>query len=777
MSPRTASLIRRGGPAIVALSAVALVAYKLVAQIAVGPRWDSYSFVANAAQFAGRGIGYTEPARPPLISLIAALPLALGAFDVRVIQVIDALLALGSLVGFYVLFRLRLGRNISALAVLALLVSPVIWEWLGVGYTDFAAMGLCAWSLYFLVRAADEDPRLYAVAFPLFLGASLMRFTSLLFAVPMVVWLLLRARPWRQVKPLAMGVAVTALCYAPFAVYYQRVVGDPLYPYIASTHVQEAGSAAGVVQQLGSFATASYWLAAPRPIAALVLLVFAMAAVGLATAAWRFVREGRRGVGRVILGLVVGAAFAWAARHGGFAASQLSVALGVFAVWRILTAEDEVSRPGTLRRVPGRLALDAAMLAWTLAFFCFHDSWAQRVTRYYITMAPGVVYFVALGWKQLVRQAAEMAAAGSPAATGKLRVALTVPVVVVIAAGLALNVAGTSWSRDPAVTGAQETATWLASRSPDPDTVVYSDLWPMTSWYLGRGVRAMPLFDDPRAVDHELAVSRAAFYVTTKSGRFRDFRTQYETPAGRVLERTATSASLPEMLYLGSGWENYLEQLDDYGLHLVHHEGEYDMEGTAFLDAYAPREMAQYSAIAAFGFQWHDRSGSERALDDWVASGGTLVIDASHNLQQPTSLDGSVLFDTVIRRASLPRTTAIDVQPGFAATHPEIGHVDASPFADESGEPWYGATYAAMPGSAPLKVLASAGGHPLIIERQWGRGRVYWIAYNLAWHAHVTDNAGEARLISAVLEEALRTRHLAEGPTTRLAGRNGASRR
>ncbi len=135
-----------------------------------------------------------------------------------------------------------------------------------------------------------------------------------------------------------------------------------------------------------------------------------------------------------------------------------------------------------------------------------------------------------------------------------------------------------------------------------------------------------------------------------------------------------------------------------------------------------PEQLAAWDTIAAFGFLWHDRSGSERALAEWVADGGTLVIDASHNLQQPTSLDGSVLFDTVIRREGLPRDSHISLDPSFAEKHPEIGPLDATPWLGENGEAWFGASYAPLPGSAPLEVLASVGGRPLVAKRTWGRG-------------------------------------------------------
>jgi hypothetical protein len=43
-----------------------------------------------------------------------------------------------------------------------------------------------------------------------------------------------------------------------------------------------------------------------------------------------------------------------------------------------------------------------------------------------------------------------------------------------------------------------------------------------------------------------------------------------------------------------------------------------------------------------------------------------------------------------------------------------------------------------------------------VATRQIGKGRVYWIGYNLVWHAFLTENADEQALIQAVFEDALR---------------------
>jgi ABC-type multidrug transport system ATPase subunit len=53
------------------------------------------------------------------------------------------------------------------------------------------------------------------------------------------------------------------------------------------------------------------------------------------------------------------------------------------------------------------------------------------------------------------------------------------------------------------------------------------------------------------------------------------------------------------------------------------------------------------------------------------------------------------------------------------------------------------------------EVIAQAGGRPVVALQRVGKGRVYWIGYNLAWHAFYSENDDERALIGAVFDEAL----------------------
>ena len=89
------------------------------------------------------------------------------------------------------------------------------------------------------------------------------------------------------------------------------------------------------------------------------------------------------------------------------------------------------------------------------------------------------------------------------------------PILVLLIAAFAFDIAGTNLSPDPNNVDARDTARFLAAQPDAGDAVIYSDMWPLTAWYMRRNVVAMPIFDDPVAVSHELHKNGATYYAAT----------------------------------------------------------------------------------------------------------------------------------------------------------------------------------------------------------------------------------------------------------------------
>jgi|GEM_PF-1864592 len=760
--------------ATVVVVAAVLVAYKVLVAVRVGPGWDTFAFLSNAAEFAGQGFGYTELHRPPFMSWLVAVAFQLGApLQQSVIQWVDGALTLSGVLAFYFLLRRRFPPPFSATGALALLAVTPLWAYLGVGYTDTASVALSAWMLLALIKATEENPWWYLVAGPLYIAAVMTRFTALLIAFPALVWLLMRWQPFRQWRHVAAAAGLGVATYLPAARLYSSRFGDVLFPFVVALgFAQEVAAPVGeqaAAAQAGFYLRSLPQLLGPAPVVLATVFVLLIAGVGLVRGLGRFAEEHRPRAARLTVAIVAVAVAVGAQLVAGMVLRQVTICIAVLAVWKSLAPyEGETGH----RKVVPSAALDAVMLAWLLAYFDFHGHQTIQVPRYFITMAPGIIYFIVRGWTVVADQLDATAATFRGASRADRRSAPYLLAQGALAAlvGLALasTVATTPTAQDRYVAAARDSSAWIERHEPDvDDTVIYSDLWPLSAWYLRTSVHPMPSFEETAAFGHELEKARADYFVTIRGRRFAGLDEAYTGEVVAVLERTSsTERDRPRVAYLGKSWDNYLESVTDYGFYLVSTAGRYGWEGSAFLDEYTAEELAGFDAVAVYGPRWRNRADGESALAAYVESGGSLVIDASRNLDGLAyQIGDTIMFDTVVRRDRLPADAGLRLDPGFASRHGLDG-VTAAPFVDETGRQWVGASYEARPGAPELETIAWLDNKPAIQVQRLGQGRVYWIGYNLVWHAFYTESGDEARLISAVFDEAVaRSTGPADGAT------------
>lgn len=742
---------------VLVLSAAAI-CWKVAMQGRIGPQWDTYAFLCNAAEFAGRSIGYSEPHRPPVMAFLTSLVFRVAPMGEYAIEWVDGALTLLGAGALYALARRRMAGAPAALAALALFVFPPVWEWIGVGYSDTASVSIVILALLVFVKSTEDDPRFYLLAFPVLTVAFVTRYTSLLAVFAVAILLLLRARPFAHARHIAGGIALGFLAYAPVALYYNAAFGDILYPFATAFSAVSEQAARGTT------------VSVPEPTGWTPALVVACTGIGMVALAglWARIRGSLRkpsGAGRVLV--TAGAvALAVAAQFGGgVVARQISIGVAMLAVFR-LAAPRQDDQPD---RTTASAALDAAFLCLLLAYVDFHGHQPVKVGRYLIMLAAPIAYLLPMGWAGAAsavaafrtrwRIAPAWASLTEPRlgriATGVLGVA--VAGVLAGAAGNTVAIANGP-SREP-VAGARLTADWLAAEGVDPwRSVVYSDLWPMTSWYLRGPSRVMPVFMEAASYRHELEKSRGDFYVTVRETDFGGLMKEVARfgPAGVLASTDATIPVRPRIAYAGKAWDNYVERLDGFAIDLIYEGGREGAAGSVYLDHFTPQRLArEFDGLAIYNVRWRDRAAAWGVAERYARDGGVVVLDASGNLGSVAyPLADSIVFDTVIRRRSLDPNARVTVSDGLLARHPELAGLTSAPWRTETGGAWFGADYEAAPGSTPPEVLATVGDRPLVAVRRIGKGRVYLVAYNLFWHAFNTGSRDEAILTRAVLDEA-----------------------
>lgn len=754
-----ASAVARRASLILILGVTAvLITLKTLAQIEVGPLWDTYAYAANAASIAGQSIGYAEPWRSPMLSVLTAPVMAAAGRWLGAIQVVDALLALLGVLGIFQLLRRRLAVPLAAAGALLFPLLPPVWTWLGVGYTDIAAVVISTWAMLFLAKAVEENPWWYVAALPALVAAAMTRFTALLLFFPFFIYLFLRWRPFRQAKVLALGASAAVATYAPAGIYYATRFGDALFPFIIAFGIvqEQAANPVGATGEPGSW---------PAWVLVAVGIVAWFAVLGFASRLpewWR--RSAPKTFTKWLLAAVGVAIAAFAQTSAGLVGRQVALAAGVFLVFAAIAP---VERDETgITRTSAAAALDAAMLAWLLAFADQYWHHPLKVPRYTIAFVVPATYFLLLGlqaWLPRLRRNVTSALSTRPKTSAVVRGAATAVLVVpllALAGSLAFSgVRSLPSETDEPTQAAVTTARWLAEHATDldADPPVFSDVWPYTSWYVGREALPMPSFEDTYAVTHELAKTNAAYYVTWSDQEIPGYREVYQAGGLRVIKREAgIRDDLPRILYLGDSWQNYVEPMCGYEFYLDFDSGAQGWEGTVYLDALLETDLEDYPAIAAYGFRWRDRAAAENTLSQYLEDGGTFIVDVSGNLSAPAfSLADTAFFDTVVRREELPRNAVVEVTPEMLRTAPTLPDTISTEWLSEDGSAWFGADYKPLRPAGDRTVLATVAGRPLVVEQRVGEGRVLWVAYNLVWHAFVTENPQEMALVRAVFRRAI----------------------
>ncbi len=719
-----------------------LLFYRYQVQVARGPGWDTFAFLANALSFAGKSIGYLEPHRPPFLSWLVSLVFRLGWISERAIFLVDTFLLFLGVLGFYFLLRLRFSPSWSFAGSLLFLSFPVVAEQAATGYTDLASVSFSIWSVYFFIRGRKEGKGfLWGMLF--LLAAVLTRFTALLLFFP--VLFILFTQPFEKaelkLKEIFLGFLAAFIFYTPFGLYYLKSFGNPFFPF---------GVAFGAVSN-PSLATESF---AYKPdlswyIANLTKFVSGsqgksiflfLAFISLCGLFLHFYRLADLTEKRNLLWVIVFVfLYSLVFFKAGLILRQFSVLFFSLSLYFLLQP-----RKGEENYYFWLLLF---FFSWFLAYFDFHSHQGVKVSRYFLVMAPGFVYLFLTGLKELSKIFSFKSMPNFPSF-----LALVV-IFFFISLSFYYDFQKIKPEPDYLVEDAKKSSIWLLKRENLSDKVIYSDLWPVFSWYLKREVLPMPSFKDPRAFNHELVKNRADYFLTVRNRWLPSFRLVKKFGTVKVYQKDPHKFyTLPQLLYLGQNWQNYLEEVLDFKYLLVYQIGRYGLGKTTFVDNLSLQELKAYPLIFLYNFRFHNFQQAQNLLLDYLREGGSLIIDLSANLSGfAYNLEGRSFLGVVAERKSLKGKLKVKVAPELGG-----GEVDFSPFLSEEKGEWYGASYPALPGERGMSPLVWAEGKTLIGKQQVGKGKIYWIGYNLIWHTFIKENKEERRLIQRLVELALK---------------------
>lgn len=127
----------------------------------LGPIFDTYDYLADAAEFAGKGIGFTDFNRPPLLSLLTSIFFVFGGLSVEPIMIVDGIIYIFGCIGLYLFLKTFFDPLSSFIGSLLFATFPIVITYAGAGFNDVSSVSVAIWAIYLTFLAVKKDSRYF----------------------------------------------------------------------------------------------------------------------------------------------------------------------------------------------------------------------------------------------------------------------------------------------------------------------------------------------------------------------------------------------------------------------------------------------------------------------------------------------------------------------------------------------------------------------------------------------------------------------------------------
>ena len=509
---------------------VGLIAYwRVIMHLYLWPAYDTFDLLANAALFAGKGYGYSDLLRPPLLPFLTSIYFMFDGLSIAPILVIDALLYVVGCIGLYLFLKERFTPLISFLGSLLYATSPLILIYAAVGYNDIPSVSIGIWALYLTYLSIKRNSKFFYLAFSVAMLAFLTKYDMALLIFPMFVCILIGWNKIKKPKDIIWGMGLGVLVLVPVLVFFYVKLGNPLYPFM-SFFTTSGGSS-----------TSAHFAYNPDPLyfvknspyylgnTALLIIFFTMFAI----------------LFHLYKNLDKIRALSWNKVMGDGTKTRLSLALilGIFVVFVITFGKVHYFISEILffaiiyliYKVSSQLGWDWSMgllfLSWFATFFIFHSVYVTKDHRYFIFMVAPIAYFLAL----TVSFSTERFRFNFKKKNLTLYIFSVILVLSMITFTFAQFESIKTANMDNRVFNedVSSACNWLMDHDPEyKSKVIYADFWAMFAWHLQMDVGKMPTFrnnttillgasdtdfteEDKKAYDRELNKTNPDYYFFT----------------------------------------------------------------------------------------------------------------------------------------------------------------------------------------------------------------------------------------------------------------------
>ncbi len=502
---------------VVISSMIAYFLYKI--QPDFGLIWDTADFLILALDFTGKGIGYVDLIRPPVLPFLTSIIFRLGYVSENVIFALDGILFIFGVIGLYLLLNLRFNPLRSFIACILYSTFPIMLFYVSIGLSDIPSVSFSIWAIYFTILAVKKNNKFFYLAFPFAIISFLTRYPMALIIYPLFFYIFINRNNLENKKDLILGILLSFVLIIPFISWSFLKFGNPLYPFIPSFSVTVGVSS----EELFYYNPDIFYFTKILPrllgnvsIAITIITIFGLFIYNIRSKFWlklnfkRFYnyiysKSNNYKIRFLILILLI---LFFIISFGNIFYMFSEV---IFLVISILFYELLKNS-----KYPN-LNMDLLIISWFMSFFIFHSVYVIKDQRYLITMAPAVSYFLILGLNEL---------------SNKFKLVfknknITFSIISVFIV-IGLLVSTTNTLIDLNEISAQETVTddiilasnWFKNYDPDYKTkIIYSDYYPHSTWYLRTDINKMPILKDNKEIYarlKELNLSNEDFKVYEK---------------------------------------------------------------------------------------------------------------------------------------------------------------------------------------------------------------------------------------------------------------------
>ena len=520
--------------AIIIISVIIITYYRFRVQLEIGPTWDAYDFLANAAEFAGKKINYTDPLRPPLLSFLTSLFFRFGGLYEGAIFIVDGILFILGAIGLYFLFKLRFEPIYSFIGVLIYVTSPLILSLICGGWSDVSSCSFLIFGIYFLILAVNKNSRFFYLTFPLFMLAFLSRYASALIIFPIGLYLLIELKNIKKYHDIIVGILISFLIIIPVLIFFQTKFGNYLYPFINSFGTSRGSDVtlwfAYNPDKLFYIKNMPYYMGSTA-IAVLFISLLGYAVIFLRkinSKSKKFKKIEFKNLNldlKIKLGsfliLVILLVLSFSVMH--YMVSILIFVALCYVFYQIFRVRGEYKF----------LSTDLLLWAWFGTFLIFSSVYAAKVDRYFVMMVPSICYFLLIGLKNTINQV------GVKYKNINLSLCIFSFFLILMMftstfsylQGIPNENADSIAIRGDVINASQ----WLKEYDPSyKDKIIYADFWQYFGWYLQIDIKKMPIFrnnqviyseskdhnftyEDNLAFNQELETNNAHYYLCSHS--------------------------------------------------------------------------------------------------------------------------------------------------------------------------------------------------------------------------------------------------------------------